>query len=223
MKKILMAVIALAMCNMLMAQWKMGVSVGYDYNQYDYDTQWAYRLHYGSRGGFASEIPVTYSFNNWFKVAAGIAYVEKGFFLEYWSDSPGNRIEDLERKDFHLTLPISAEFSFGGDRLRGFVSVGGYVSYWMVSYFKGYGLSMGNSVESVREKMVFDPDVDNRVELGMTGGLGVSYQFDEGWMGTVGAKYYYALTDQHKDYQRLRFPSYNRTFVFQVGLMYNIK
>ncbi len=215
MKKMLLSIIAITMCNVLMAQWNVGFTVGCSSNQYDYDTQWAYRLRYENRWGYTAEIPVSYSVNEWLKITSGIAYVEKGFFLM-------NGVNNIERRDCHLSVPVSAEFSFGNDRWRGFCCLGGYASYLMASYFDGVAFS-GISYEPFHEKRSFDSEVDNRFELGVVGGAGASYKFSEGWLCVISAKYYYALTDQHKDYQRLRFPAYNRTLAFQIGLVYNIK
>lgn len=214
MKKMLLSIIAITVCNVLMAQWNVGFTVGCSSNQYDYDTQWAYRLRYENRWGYTAEIPVSYSVNEWFKITSGIAYVEKGFFLM-------NGVNNIERRDCHLSVPVSAEFSFGNDRWRGFCCLGGYASYLMASYFDGGAFS--TSYELFHEKRSFDSEVDNRFELGVVGGAGASYKFSEGWLCVISAKYYYALTDQHKDYQRLRFPAYNRTLAFQIGLVYNIK
>ncbi|MCQ2261409.1 MAG: PorT family protein [Bacteroidales bacterium] len=229
MKKMLLSIIAITMCNVLMAQWNVGFTVGCSSNQYDYDTQWAYRLRYENRWGYTAEIPVSYSVNEWLKITSGIAYVEKGFFVENLTTlndflnpnhDSGN---EIERRDCHLSVPVSAEFSFGNDRWRGFCCLGGYASYLMASYFEGYALSLSGSFEPFHEKRSFDSEVDNRFELGVVGGAGASYKFSEGWLCVISAKYYYALTDQHKDYQRLRFPAYNRTLAFQIGLVYNIK
>lgn len=147
MKKMLLSIIAITMCNVLMAQWNVGFTVGCSSNQYDYDTQWAYRLRYENRWGYTAEIPVSYSVNEWLKITSGIAYVEKGFFVENLTTlndflnpnhDSGN---EIERRDCHLSVPVSAEFSFGNDRWRGFCCLGGYASYLMASYFEGYSLS----------------------------------------------------------------------------------
>ena len=42
------------------AQWKVGVSAGYAYNQYSIDTQYAYDFNFDGRGGLTVGIPVEY-------------------------------------------------------------------------------------------------------------------------------------------------------------------
>lgn len=220
--------ISILLCNVAMAQWKVGFALGLDLNRYDYDTQWAYRLQYGGHSGVEAGIPVAYSINDFLEISSGIAYQEKGFSLENMSDFSHFKVHNnldgyIERTDYHLTVPICAKFLFGGVKVKGFASLGSYASFWMASYFDGYTLSTATlSYEYFHDKKDYDRKIDNRFEVGLIGGVGVSYQYSQDWSWFFIANYYYALTDQHKDYQLFRFPAYNRTFTFQIGIMYNI-
>ena len=47
----------------------------------------------------------------------------------------------------YLSLPIVAQFSFGGKRLRGFVNGGGYLGYWLSSYQKDNTANYDNTIK----------------------------------------------------------------------------
>ena len=107
------------------AQWKVGVSAGYAYNQYSIDTQYAYDFNFDGRGGVTVGIPVEYGILDWLAVRADFVYLQKGYSMQRAYDQ-GFR----DRRDHYLSLPVMARFSFGGEKLRGFLHAGGYMGYW---------------------------------------------------------------------------------------------
>ena len=96
------------------AQWKVGVSAGYAYNQYSIDTQYAYDFNFDGRGGVTVGIPVEYGILDWLAVRADFVYLQKGYSMQRAYDQ-GFR----DRRDHYLSLPVMARFSFGGEKLRG--------------------------------------------------------------------------------------------------------
>lgn len=114
------------------AQWKVGVSAGYAYNQYSIDTQYAYDFNFDGRGGLTVGIPVEYGILDWLAVRADFVYLQKGYSMQRAYDQ-GFR----DRRDHYLSLPVMARFSFGGEKLRGFLHAGGYMGYWADSRVKG--------------------------------------------------------------------------------------
>ena len=59
------------------AQWKVGVSAGYAYNQYSIDTQYAYDFNFDGRGGVTVGIPVEYGILDWLAVRADFVYLQR--------------------------------------------------------------------------------------------------------------------------------------------------
>ena len=114
------------------AQWKVGVSAGYAYNQYSIDTQYAYDFNFDGRGGVTVGIPVEYGILDWLAVRADFVYLQKGYSMQR-AYNQGYR----DRRDHYLSLPVMARFSFGGEKLRGFLHAGGYMGYWADSRVKG--------------------------------------------------------------------------------------
>ena len=126
------------------AQWQVGLTGGYSVNTLSTDTHYAYNLNYESRGGLTIGVPVIYSFNDWFTLRADALFVQKnykmhrsGYFAGFHSEWSNN----------YLSLPIVAQFSFGGKRLRGFVNGGGYLGYWLSSYQKGNTANYDNTIK----------------------------------------------------------------------------
>ena len=64
------------------AQWKVGVSAGYAYNQYSIDTQYAYDFNFDGRGGLTVGIPVEYGILDWLAVRADFVYLQKGYSMQ---------------------------------------------------------------------------------------------------------------------------------------------
>ena len=137
------------------AQWKVGVSAGYAYNQYSIDTQYAYDFNFDGRGGVTVGIPVEYGILDWLAVRADFVYLQKGYSMQRAYDQ-GFR----DRRDHYLSLPVMARFSFGGEKLRGFLHAGGYMGYWADSRVKGTEISWDNLIDDFladNESFVFAP------------------------------------------------------------------
>ena len=103
-------------------------------NTLDMDTGYAYDLRYEARDGFTVGIPVQYDFRDWFGLRADLVFVQKGQKMH--RTDTYNAIHTDTRNNY-LQLPVMASFSFGGERLRGFLNAGGYVGGWLSSHRKG--------------------------------------------------------------------------------------
>lgn len=219
--------LALASAMPATAQWRVGLTAGYSRNTLNMDTGYAYDMRYEARDGFTVGIPVQYDFRDWFGLRADLTFVQKGQKMH--RTDLYNGVYTNTRNNY-LQLPVMANFSFGGERLRGFVNAGGYVGGWLSSHRDGvttrfFGdenggddgmLSPGNSYE-FDEKVPFDSRRDNRFEAGLVGGVGVSYRVAPRVELQAEGRCYYALTDMQKNYMKFRVPRYNTTFVVQVG------
>ena len=136
----------------------------------------------------------------------------------------------------YLSVPVFARFSFGGERLKGYLDAGFYAGGWLAARRKGTTFSMFSSTYDPNpdaygdltelyyydEKYEFDSRRDNRFEGGALIGVGVEYAVTSTWAVQAGCKYYHSLTDTQKDYMLGQVPRYNNTFVFQVGVMATI-
>ena len=192
------------------------------------DTGYAYDMRYEERGGFTVGIPVQYDFFDWLGVRAEVSFVQKGHKMhrtDVW-----NKLHTDTRNNY-LHVPVMARFSFGGQRVRGFLNAGGYIGGWLSSHregltFRWFGdeseedvngwITPGNSYE-FDEKLPFDSRRDNRFEAGLAGGIGVACRVAPRVEIEVEGRCYYALTDMQKAYMKFQTPRYNTTFVIQAG------
>lgn len=223
--RLLMLGVCLMTCIAAQAQWRVGLTVGYSSNHYDIDTQYAYDWRYSDKGGFVVGIPVQYDFNYWFALRAEPTFIQKGFKRERTHTYSGVYTDE---RDNYLQLPLLARFSFGGTRLRGFVSVGGYMGYWIYSHWKGYDIPVDYELYEgyvytapFDERRQFNSTRDNRFEAGLAGGLGISYALTPRIAVEAEWRLYYGLTSTRKDYMRTRYPQYNTTMAFQAGVSYS--
>ncbi len=151
------------------AQWSVGVLAGYDYNLYDYAKGYAYDLRYDGRAGLDFTVPVQYNFNQWFGLRADIDYVQKGHKMHRSGIHQGSY---TNTRDHYLHLPIVASFSFGGEKIRGYLNLGGYMGFWAVSSIEGQArLAMAPDIDDTQyyyfnEKLDFDSKRDNRFDAG---------------------------------------------------------
>ncbi len=212
------------------AQWRAGISLGYTHNKLDTDPGYAYDLRHDSRGGFTVGIPVQYNFTDWFGLRAEALFVQKaystyrtGIYNQLYTNTCNS----------YLQFPIMANFSFGGERLRGFVNAGGFLGGWLSSHQKGttiryFSEEDGDESGQVTpeneyrfdEKVPFDSRRDNRFEAGLTGGLGISYRVLSYLTLELEGRCYYSLTDMQKNYMKFGTPRYNTTFVLQAGCFF---
>lgn len=210
------------------AQWKVGATAGYDYNLYSIDTQYAYDLNFSNRSGATVGILGEYGFKDWFGLRAELVYLQKGYKMDrLYNETSQNR------RDHYLELPIMARFSFGSQKIRGFLHAGGYVGYWMNSRVKGVERSLtynpdkqiddeeANELYAYDKPYDFDSRRDNRFDAGLVGGIGVSYRVLPQLEVEIEGRCYYGLTSTTKDYMKyMKQPRYNTTVAILAGVKY---
>ena len=207
------------------AQWQVGVNAGYALNTMSTDTRYAYDLNYGNRGGITFGVPVSYSFNDWFALRADVMYIQKNYEKNRSGFFKG--LYDKTTNSF-ASLPLVAQFSFGGERLKGFVNGGGYIGYWLSSSIKGEFMTLDervmitNGYLSQTNHIYCESDIDfnslrdNRFDYGLTAGAGVEYRLNDLLGITAEVRHYYGLSNLYKN-KTVGDPRYNSTWTFQIG------
>ena len=220
-KSLLLLAIATLLSLSSFAQWSIGGSVGVAYNhpflhhiKYDY---YHYTGHFGPMIDFATD----YQYNDWWSIAGGLSFQQKGYGL-----FTKGRYSTIRCNDLYLSPRIMAEFSFA-KRKNGafFVDAGVYGSYWCGSY-RSYLASGGSNFYNVIEffdNYDFKNSIGNRWEFGLIGGLGYKWHLGTKWTCFAVARYEFALTKQYKEFEALDFLSRNSAIVMQFGLMGKLK
>ncbi len=202
--------------------WFMGFEGGYAYNYYNIDTQYAYDMRYTGASGFTAGIPVQVNIFDWLAVRMDLQYQQKNhkmYRTHTYSDQYTNT------HDHYLQLPVLVNFSFGGERVRGYASAGGYMGYWLASRREGVAIGVSNTNTDIfyhfDEYRTLDTKHDCRFDAGLAGNVGLRVKIDERMAFFAEAAVFYSLvsTEKTKDVVAPT-PRYNTTCALQVGLQF---
>lgn len=205
------------------AQWAVGMSGGLNYNTPSVSKGYATDMTFEGSNGFNVGIIGRYQFIDWLAVRADLRLNTRNYKMQrhYYL------IKDIytKHRDTYMHLPVTADLSFGGQKLRGHVYLGGYVGYWLNAHRNGNAIQestegVGIVYQSFDEDMNFDSNRDNRFNAGAIGGLGLSYLLTKHWEVMAEWLYFYDLTKSNKTYS-VSNPRYNSTSDFNIGIMYN--
>ncbi|HVX50206.1 MAG TPA: porin family protein [Chitinophagaceae bacterium] len=236
---IVMLVLAAAAVQHASAQFSVGVSAGYANNYLVTNASNLISTEYKPLPGFSVSVPVVYSIADWFSVKAEPGFMQKNYRMQRTGFYEGVY---QESRNGYIQLPLMGHFSFGGESLRGYVDAGGYAGYWFNAHVKGvmpnilnqpaYSNTVNNGQPnnvfdeftpySYNEKYQFNTTKDNRIELGVLAGAGISYQVSDAYQLFAEAKYYESLTDLQKKYETGQVPRYNQTYVFSIGILFSL-
>ncbi|MFR9621010.1 MAG: porin family protein [Rikenellaceae bacterium] len=224
MRKYLLSFILLAISHVGYSQLSVGVAGGYTNNTLDADAGY-YEREYLSMDGYSVAIPIQYSFNNWFALRTEVGYMTKSYRWDrgYIEDVYEYQIvaEYGEHRNGYLSLPVMANFGYGGERWRAFVNVGAWVGAWLDGRVRTDALDVFNyQLNYADNRYEFDSQRDNRFDAGLLCGIGAEYRVCEQIGLFVEGRYMYGVTDMQKSY-RESYPRYNTTILVQLGVMYS--
>ena len=194
---------------------------------------------YNPSYGFTIGIPVLYKINDWLAFQADPSYVQKNYQFARTDFFQGIYQNNTNT---YLQLPLMAHLSFGGQKLKGFLNLGGYGGYWISSHLKGtmpnildqpaYTNTVSNAQPNsvfdeytpynYNEKYQFNNTKDDRIELGLLAGAGLSYEMNDQYLFFGEARYSQSMSDQQKNYQINLVPRYNQTVSVSLGCLYQL-
>lgn len=204
------------------AQWSIGLRAGWNtttISRYD-----AGRMDeaYSARGGLQSCVQGSYTFNSWLTVRASLGRMLRSHRM----DRNLNYLEPVytEHINSYLMLPVTADFSFGGEKLRGHMLAGGYLGHWQNERRKGTTFWMTDYYvyfEDFDEPRELTSE-DVRANAGTCFGAGLSYSIGDKWVVGLDAMYYYDLTSHHKGSPHLADPRYLNTLSLNLNINYKL-
>jgi hypothetical protein len=202
------------------AQWSVGVKGGWDYTTITRSNAGRIDESYSGFSGYDAGIQARYGFTDWFALRADLSFMRRSHRM----DRNLNYLDSVftNHHNYYLMLPIMADFSFGGEKLRGHAYAGGYMgywlrerrvgkTYWMTDYYVYF-----NDFNEVREFT----NEDARFCAGLIGGLGLSYKLDDHWGVNFDALYYYDLVSHYRSPKHLKDPRYLNTLSVTFGASY---
>lgn len=200
------------------AQWSVGLLAGADYNIHSQDTHYMTDYRFRGTAGVNVGFSGQYTVNDWLSFRADPTFIQKNY---------QHTRNVLTQMDYHyrnsyLMLPLLASFHFGGYTVHGIVNAGVYGGYWLAS--SRYGTdqnAMTNQDFEFAERITFNGERDNRLDLGLAAGLGMEFCLSPRWTAQVEARCYYSLASQVKQYMRVRDYRYDTTLGLQAVLYYS--
>lgn len=225
MKKTLLILILALGAMTAQAQWTVGVKGGMTRTTLDRSNSGrideTYSALFKGDYGFMAK----YSIAPWFAIRTDLSAMTRSYRM----DRNLHYLDPVytEYTNNYLMLPVMADFSFGGDKLRGHAYFGGYGGWWADAKTKGTTYWMTDYYiyfENFDGQREFNSE-DQRFIAGAVGGAGLSYVVYEGPELNLGlqldALYYYDLVSHHKGYAHLSDPRYLNTLSLTLGLFFS--
>lgn len=235
--KILLFSAMLLVSSSAFAQLMVGVSGGISRNYLSVNNRYQSFLKYSGKTGIQVGIPVEYSFSKSFSIHSDLSFVQKGHEWKRTGEYKGIYAKHDNR---YAQLPILARISCGGDRLRFFYELGGFMGYWIQGKVKGAQTDIFTSQKDkdksgdessisdilglidYKDKYEYDNRRDRRLEAGVSSGAGISYENAKGKI-FLGIRYDRSLTDMQKKSNEYRQPTkFNDLFLVQIGTMVKV-
>lgn len=178
------------------------------------DLQYMSDFRLEGRWGVTLGVTGQYDLTDWFGVRADLNWTQKNYRLHRMKYN----VVDYKFRNNYLQLPVMASFSFGGQNLRGFCNLGGYVGYWLNSSRWGTDTNSFTARNyKFSEQVILDSNRDQRLDGGLVGGVGVEYRLCKHWALLGEVRYYYSLISTRKQYQLMKDYRYNGTAAIQIG------
>ena len=197
---------------------ELGAVFGGTTNTYHVNTHYAYDEIYRNGHGLNGGVSFLWQANPWLGLRTDPVLTNKNYSqCRAMQVAEPNRIK---YKNTYLQLPIMADFSFGGSRLRGHLDLGLYCGYWMKSNVTGTEIAF-DCIDSYNyafdEPYEFDKLNDNRFDMGYAAATGISYLFGNHFRLQAEVSLFYNLVSTHVVNPIAPDPTYNTTMTANIG------
>ncbi len=204
--------------------WTIGVSGGFDQNYHIVDMSYMIDYHYAKYAkGSSFGVQLGFSPWDWLTLRVDGVMLQKNYTRSHVVGGTTTSLPDTAYNRY-LNVPVMLMLNVG-KTVRLHAYGGGYWGRWLEC--KRVGVTNGmNGLVSYSETVDFDsPESqvrDNRNDVGLVWGGGLSTVIKRRIELGVEARWYYGLQDIQKDYMAHLNPRYNTTFVVQgsVGFLF---
>ena len=206
--------------------WIIGVKGGWSYTSIASSNMGRVDETYSPLSGYDIGVQARCRLLDWLAVRADLEFMSRSHKM----DRNLHYIDLVYTKysNDYLVLPVMADFSFGGKKLRGHAYGGVYGAFWMKARTEGTTFWMTDYYvyfDDFKESRQFNSE-DQRLTAGGVGGLGLSYAFPDVWKNgggpviTLDALYYHDFVSHHKGYSHLSDSRYLGTLSITLGLAF---
>ena len=222
MKRFLLLLIFCCIHLLVMAQWSVGVRGGASLTSISRSHANRIDETYSPRCGYDFRLVGSYSVNPWLSLRADLDIMQRNHHLQRHL----NYISPVytDHLNTYITLPLMADFSFGGQKLFGHFLVGAYCGYWLSQHVKGTSYGMTDYVvyfSDFDEPRTFTRE-DRRFDAGLAGGVALSYCLTSSLDINLDALFHYDLLSHHIGYNHLQDYRYLNTASLLLGITYNL-
>lgn len=217
--KLLILLFFIALATNVNAQFGIGLKGGLDFNSVTRSNSGRIDETYHAKNGADYGIILSYQINEWFALRANVEMLSRSHTMKRNLNAVKGLYTDY--KNQYLTVPVMADFTFGGARVRGHFMMGGYVSYWMMANVSGNTFDLYNKIRPFNEKMDFN-EYHNRFVAGLVAGPGLSVALTEKISLELDALLYYDLVSYMKVSKVSPDPRYNNTASLTLGVIYKL-
>ena len=222
MKRLLVLGILLSALCSLSASWYIGGEVGYNHSFVSSATRFPSTEMKGFSGLDLSFI-AGYELTDCISFESGIRYSMKN--MHYSKED----VDNLTVMHNFLELPLSVSFSFGSDRVRGFVGGGGYIGIRFLQAVAGRTMLGSESLENMtsvpNSSYVFTfidfNSGDNLFDAGLLAEAGIGYTLGSGEL-LISARYQYSFTSLDRKYQKNQVHRYIDTLSITAGYSFSL-
>lgn len=196
--------------------WTLGAALGATYNWQTRDAGYAYDRAYSGGWGANVGLTATYKIEEWVSIRADLAFTQKNYKMERMKTQLRKQNVHSDYMCHYLQLPVMADWTFGGEDVKSHIYTGAYAAAWM-----GGNVSRHTLLEEgdVRKRYEFTPE-DNRIDGGLVGGVGVSWDPLPYLRLGVEALFYYSMSNTVKRQALMNDTRYNNTVVVGVSTKY---
>lgn len=208
--------------SMASAQWSAGCRGGVGFTSIERSQAGRIDEAYLPLGGYDVGFTASYALSSWFAVRAGLDLMQRNHRMQ-------RRLQYLspvytDHVNTYFSLPLMADFSFGGNRLRGHLMVGTFVDYWLDHRVKGVTYSMTDYDVFFND---FDTrsdfsSADRRTTAGLVGGTALSFCLNTSFDVSLNALFFYDLVSHHIGYAALQDYRYLNTCAVTLALSYHV-
>lgn len=196
--------------------WTLGVAMGASYNWQTRDAGYAYDKAFSGAWGASAGLTATYKIEEWISIRADLLFTQKNYKMERMK----SELQELDIHSDHmchyLQLPVMADWTFVVGDLRSHIFTGAYAATWIGGNVSRKTLF---EAEETRTRYEFTPE-DNRIDGGLVGGLGVSYDVLPYLRIGAEALFYYSMSNTVKKQALMYDKRYNNTIVIGISTKY---
>ena len=217
--KLFILVFFVALVTSANAQLGIGLKGGLDFNSVTRSNSGRIDETYHAKNGLDYGLVLSYQVNEWFAMRANVEMLSRSHTMKRNLNAVKDIYTDYNNK--YLTVPVMADFTFGGTKVRGHFMMGGYVSYWMSANVSGKTIGIYGDAIPFDEKMEFN-EYHNRLVAGLVAGPGLSFDLSDNISLEFDALLYYDLMSYMTISKVSPYPRYNNTASLTLGVIYKL-